>query len=140
MKEVFRQIVSTALALMVLLSTMSFSLDMDYCGDHLVDYSIFDSVDDCMMKAESSKSSSECGIMAMDMDCCSDVEVSFEGQDNLKVSFDHNYFDQKIFIASFTYTYINLFEGTESEKVPFVDYPPPFIKRDVQVLHQSFLI
>lgn len=140
MKEVFRQIVSTALALMVLLSTMSFSLDMHYCGDHLVDYSIFDSVDDCMMKAESSKSSSECAIMAMDMDCCSDVEVSFEGQDDLKVSFDHNYFDQKIFIAAFAYTYINLFEGTESEKVPFVDYPPPFIKRDVQVLHQSFLI
>ena len=86
MKETLRKIASILMALVVLFSTASFTVDMHYCGDHLVDFSLFDKVDTCLMKAGMSKSSSECAVM--DMDCCSDVEVAIEGQDDLKVSFD----------------------------------------------------
>lgn len=140
MKEAFRQIVSVALALLVLFSTMSFSVDMHYCGDHLVDFSIFDNVDNCMMEAEMSESRSNCAAMVMDMDCCSDVEVCFEGQDNLKISFDQITFDQQVFITAFVYSYINLFEGFDENVVLFKDYSPPPLIQDVQILNQTFLI
>jgi len=140
MKEAFRKIASLSMALIVLFSTMSFSVDIHYCGDHLVDFSIFDSVNTCMMKAEMSKSSSECEVADMEMDCCSDVEVVIEGQDDLKISIDQLSFDQQIFVASFIYSYINLFEGFDENVVPFKDYSPPPLIRDVQILDQTFLI
>ncbi len=128
------------MALVVLFSTISFSVDMHYCGDHLVDFSISDSVNTCMMKAEMSKSTSDCEVPDMEMDCCSDVEVVIEGQEELKVSFDQLSFDQQLFVTSFIYSYLNLFEGFDENVVPFKDYSPPPLIRDVQILDQTFLI
>jgi hypothetical protein len=140
MKELLRKIVSMAMALLVLFSTMSFSVDMHYCGDDLVDFSFSDKVDTCMMKADISKSSSECAVMDVKMDCCSDVEVVIEGQDDLKISFDQLTFDQQLFVASFVYTYIDLFEGFDENRIPFKDKSPPPLIRDIQILDQTFLI
>jgi len=128
------------MALIVLFSTMSFSVDMHYCGDHLVDFSIFDSVDTCIMKAEMSKSSSECSVMEMEMDCCTNVEVVLEGHDDLKISFDQLTFDQQVFVASFIYAYITKFEGLDENIVTFKEYSPPPLIRDIQILDQTFLI
>ena len=132
------------MALLVLFSTMSFSLDIHYCGDHLVDFSLFDTADTCMMKAEMSKSSNECAAMVMDtdmeMDCCSDVEIVIEGQDDVKIAFDQFTFEQQVFITSFAFAYISLFEGIDSNVIPFKDYAPPPLIRDIHILDQSFLI
>lgn len=130
------------MALIVLLSTMSFSVDMHFCGDHLVDFSISDKVDNCLMKAEKSETSSSCEIMEMvnEMNCCSDVEVTIEGQDDLKISFDRFTFDQQQFVYSFTYSLITLFQGKDDNIIPFKDYVPPPLLRDVQILDQTFLI
>ncbi len=128
------------MALIVLFSTMSFTVGMHYCGDHLVDFSMFDKVDSCMMKAEILKTSGSCEIMEMDMNCCSDIEVILEGQDNLKISFDNYTVNQQLFIASFVYSYINLFKGIEENIIPFKEYSPPLLIRDIQILDQTFLI
>ncbi|MFS4416030.1 HYC_CC_PP family protein [Maribacter sp. 2307ULW6-5] len=140
MKEALRKITSIAMALIVLFSTMSFSVDMHYCGDHLVDFSLYDKVDTCMMKAEMTKTSGSCEVMEMEMDCCTDVKVVVEGQDDLKISFDQLTFDQQVFVASFVYSYISRFEGFNKDVVPFKDYAPPPLIRDVQILDQTFLI
>lgn len=140
MKDLFHKISALALSAIVLLSTMSFTVDMHYCGDHLVDFSFSDSAASCMMKAEMSKSSAGCADMDMKMDCCTDVQIVLEGQDDLKVSFDQLTFDQQLFVASFIYTYINLFEGYDDTIIPFKEYSPPPLIRDVQLLHQTFLI
>jgi len=140
MKEALRKIASLTMALIVLFSTMSFSVDMHYCGDHLVDFSFSQETDTCLMKAEMTQSSTACNVMEMEMNCCSDVEVVFEGQEELKISFDQLSFDQQLFVASFVYSYINLFEGIEENIVPFKDYAPPPLIRDVQILDQTFLI
>ncbi len=93
-----------------------------------------------MMKADISKSSSECAVMDVEMDCCSDVEVVVEGQDDLEISFDQLTFDQQLFVASFVYTYIDLFEGFDENRTPFKDKSPPPLIRDIQILDQTFLI
>lgn len=126
------------MALIVLFSTMSFSVDMHYCGEHLVDFSLFENVDTCLMKAEMSKSSSECDVI--EMDCCTDVEVVQEGQDDLKISFDKLTFEQQTFVATFFNSYINLYEGPEEKIIPFGGHPPPLLVKDIQVLYETFLI
>jgi hypothetical protein len=92
------------------------------------------------MKTVMPDSSSVCEMMVKKMDCCTDVKIVIEGQDDLKNTFSKLTFEQQVFVASFTYSYLSLFEETTSIEVPFVDYPPPSVKRDVQVLHQTFLI
>ena len=139
MKKVFHKILSVLMAFVVLLTTMSFTVDMHYCGDSLVDFSIFTEAESCGM--EKAQPTESCDNPSMtEKDCCTDQQIVKEGKDDLKISFDTLSFEQQTFIAAFTYSYINLFEGTESEEVPFEDYPRPFVKRDVQVLHQTFLI
>ena len=130
---------SISMAFVVLFSTMSFTIDMHYCGGTMVDFSFFHNVDTCGMEKAQLVSSCENPEMKK-KSCCSDEQLIIEGQDDLKDSLMSLTLEQQVFVASFTYSYICLFEGTESKEVPFLDYPPPFVKQDVQVLHQTFLI
>jgi hypothetical protein len=63
-----------------------------------------------------------------------------EGQDDFKVSFDQLTVGQQLFITSFAYAYISLFEETENRSPKDWGYAPPPLIRDVQVLYQTFLI
>ncbi|WP_430466794.1 HYC_CC_PP family protein [Winogradskyella ouciana] len=137
MKKVCHKILSFTLALVVMFSTMSFTFNMHYCGGTLVETALFEQVKGCGMDM-SNPSVESCSIAKKD--CCDNKQEVVDGQDELQISFDTLSFEQQMFITAFTYSYINLFEGTESKEVPFEDYPRPFVKRDVQVLHQTFLI
>ena len=139
MKQFIHKSIAICMAFVVLMTTMSFTIDMHYCGDTMVDYSFFHNVDTCGMEKAELASSCENPEMKK-KSCCSDEQLIVEGQDDLKDTFHTLTFEQHIFVASFAYSYINLFEGTVSKEVPIVDYLPPFVKRDVQVLHQIFLI
>ena len=139
MKQLIHKSMALFMAIVVLMTTMSFTVDMHYCGDTLVDFSFIQSAKTCgMEKVQANKGCKK--PMLSEKSCCSDEQMVKQGQDDLKTSFDALSFEQQTFIAAFTYSYINLFEGTESEEVPFEDYPRPFVKRDVQVLHQTFII
>lgn len=140
MKEVFAKISSLLMALLVLLSTLSFSVDMHFCGDHLVDFSLFEEVEGCGMKAKPAIASSLCETVEMDMDCCSDVEFVVEGQQDLKLSFDQLSFEQQVFLTSFVYSSVSLYKSAAENVVHFKDYAPPPLIRDVQILDQTFLI
>lgn len=140
MKEILHKSISISMALLVLFSTLSFSVDMHSCGDYLVDFSVFGKADTCLMKTEKTNTSSPCDLMEMELGCCSDEKLVIEGQDDLKISFDLLTFDQQLFVISFAFYYINLFEGSDDNIVPFEDYNPPPLIRDVLVLNQIFLI
>ncbi len=138
MKKVFNKISSFFLALIVLLSTVSFTVDSHYCGGIWVDSSLFGHVETCGMEVEGQSQLSECDISIID--CCSDEEVIVEGQDALKTSFDRLAKDQQAFVATFFYTYINLFEDLDNNIIPFRDYEPPFLIQDIQKLHETYII
>ena len=73
--------------------------------------------------------------------CCKDEVDMLKGQDELLVkTFDDLDLDQQVFLASFAYSYINLFEGLPQFIVPHKDYSPPNLVADIQVLDQVFLI
>ncbi|BAO54187.1 hypothetical protein NMS_0178 [Nonlabens marinus S1-08] len=72
--------------------------------------------------------------------CCSDKQLVKESTDDLKVSWDQLAPVQQFFLSSFAYSYSNLLNSTGTSTNPFADYSPPFLRQDVQVLHQTFLI
>ncbi|MBC7000611.1 hypothetical protein, partial [Cytophaga sp. FL35] len=118
MKKVFHKILSVLMAFVVMLTTMSYTVDMHYCGDSLVDFSLFTKAEGCgMEKAQPAKS---CENPSMtEKSCCTDQQIVKEGQDDLKTSFNKLTFEQQTFVATFFYTYINLFEGLDENIVPF---------------------
>jgi hypothetical protein len=128
------------MALLLLFSTLSFSMDMHYCGDHLVDFSLFDKAESCGMMTVADEAPGDCAVIKSGMDCCTDVQILVEGQDDFKVSFDQLTDGQQLLISAFVYSYINLFEGVDDTSPKDWEYSPPPLIRDVQVLHQTFLI
>ena len=135
-KQFLHKSFSVLLALLVLFSTVSFTIEKHYCGDVLVDVSVFTEAEKCDM-----------GISEMAKEtitkktCCKDEVKLVKGQDELKVStFDDLNLQQQLFITTFAYSFINLFEGLETQIIPHKDYSPPNLVADIQVLDQVFII
>ena len=138
MKKGFYKISSFIMALLVLFSTFSFAIENHYCGDVLVDSSLFGKVESCGVKIQQASNLEECNLTQKD--CCIDEIVSMDGQDELKISFEEINKEQQLLVVSFIYSYIKLYEGTDSKILPFKNYLPPSLIRDVQTLDQTFLI
>lgn len=72
--------------------------------------------------------------------CCTNEKVAVEGQDELKVNFDSLDFEQQTFLASFTYSYLNIFESLPRQVISHKNYSPPLLVSDIQLLDSVFLI
>ena len=138
MKPVFKKISAILMAFVVLFSTMSFSISEHYCGERLVNSAFFSKAESCGMEMQKPLPTNNCNIEKKD--CCNDVVQQFEGQTNLKTDLSNLSFNQHVFLTSFFYTYINLFEGLEDNIIPFKNYIPPFIVKNIQTLDEVFLI
>ena len=124
------------MALLVLCSTVSFTVEKHFCGDVLVDVSVFTEAEKCAME----DFEKELELITKKA-CCKDIIDVFEGQDELIVkSFDDFELDNQIFITSYIYSYINLFEGLPQKVIPFKEYSPPNLIEDIIILDQVFLI
>ena len=128
---------SLSMAFVVLFSTLSFTVDMHYCGDSLMDIAFFHKAETCGMDMEKPASES-CSITKKN--CCNDEQVVVAGQDELQLTFNKISFEQQVFITSFVYSYINLFEAVEKKAASFEDYKPPLIIRQIFKLDETYLI
>ena len=137
MKQIFHKISSFLMAIVVLFSTMSFTVDMHYCGDNLVETAIFHKAKGCGMEME--KPSTE-GCSITKKNCCDDKQLAIEGQDELQLQVDNITFEQHLFIASFVYTYINFFEGLENNVSSYEEYKPPLVIRRIYKIDETYLI
>jgi len=143
MKQFFVKIAAVTMAFVVLFSTMSFSISKHYCGDYLVDSALFSKAESCGMDSDNYREQNtlpnrDCNLTKSN--CCEDVVKLIEGQNELKTNVSALNFEQQVFIASFVYSYINLFEGIETNIIPFRYYTPPLLVKDIQVLDEVFLI
>ncbi len=136
MKQVFQKIASSLMAFLVLVSTFSFTVDKHYCGSLLVDQAIFAKAASCGMDMHASSDK----MMMDEENCCSNQNITVDGQDQLKLSFFSLDFDQQVFFTAFTFSYINLFEGLPQQVIPFKYYTPPLLVKDLPVLNDTFLI
>ena len=136
LKQVLYKLFSTTLALLVLFSTVSFTVKKHYCGDVLVDSAVFTEVQKCNMgtsEVDRSKITKK--------SCCKDELEVVKGQDHLNQSkFEDLSFDQLLFVASFVYSYSNFFESLPKRIIPHKDYSPPNLTEEILLLDQVFLI
>lgn len=133
MKQYFSKIASFFLALMVLFSTFSFTVEKHYCGESLMDVSFIGDVDTCGMEMEKRS--------AKKKNCCKDEVHYMEGQDELQqIQSDDFDFLKEQFLVSFYISYTDLFVENKSNRTYFKNFYLPDIPIDYQVLYQSFLI
>lgn len=128
---------SLLMAFVVLFSTLSFTIDMHYCGDTLVETAIFHKAKGCGMEMES-PSKKDCSITKKN--CCSDKQLLVDGQDELQLTVDKISFEKHLFITSFIYAYVNLFENIEESVTSYRDYLPPPTIRQIYKLDETYLI
>ena len=138
MKVMIHKIVALLMAIFMLVSTVSWTVEKHFCLGSLVDIAFFHEAETCGMEMPLLNE----GVV-LDKDsnnCCSDEIVSVQGQDELSISQYDLSFGQPYFLAALTCYYINLFQSREQHFVPHADYPPPILVRDIQILDQVFLI
>ncbi|MGZ0017730.1 HYC_CC_PP family protein [Yeosuana sp. AK3] len=133
-----QKIMAFLMALVVLFSTMSFTIDRHYCGNTLVDTAVFNKAKGCGMEMQVSTINSECSTVKKS--CCTEEQITVQGQDELQLTFYNLTFEKQLIVASFTYAYLNLFEGLPQQVIPYKNYTPPLIVKDIPVLNDTFLI
>ncbi|GAA4272675.1 hypothetical protein U6A24_07970 [Aquimarina gracilis] len=138
MKEIFQKISAILMSAIILLSTISFTVDAHYCGDDLVDLAFYKEAKSCGM--EQIKSTKDCGDKVEKKSCCTDKQIVLEGQDDLKDNTIKLSFEQQVFIISYAYSYHNLFQNLDASITSFIGHPPPLLDKDYQVLYETFLI
>lgn len=135
-KDIFHKAFSVSLALLVLASTMSFTIEKHFCGDILVETAVFSEITGCdmdMSQLQTTKNDKNT--------CCKNEVETVKGQDNLKItSINDLKFHQQLFLVSYVYSVVNLFEGLPDQIIPHKNYSPPKLVADIQVLDQVFII
>jgi len=138
MKKILTKISVCILALIVLLSSMSFTVEKHYCGETLVDVSYFGGAESCCAKAMKKMDHEE--EEPKKKGCCSNEFELIESPTFDKERITSFTPEEVQFFAFYVYSYINLFQEVELEKEFYKDFSPPDIVRDIQILHETFLI
>lgn len=124
------------MTLLILLSSVTFTVTKRYCNDDLVDITVFSKFEDCC--DEETKNTT---TKTNDKKCCIDKIEIIEGQQIVKnSSFDDLDSHEQLTLFTFVYSYVNLFEGLPQHIIPHKEYAPPILIVDKQTLEQVFLI
>ncbi len=126
------------MSLVVMFSTMSFTIDMHYCGNTLVETAIFHKAKGCGMEMEIPAANSDCSLVKKG--CCSEKQIVVKGQEELQLTFDKLTFEKQLFVASLVYSYVSLFETDAEATNSFLEYPPPIIVKKLYKLDETYLI
>lgn len=138
MKKIFHKISSFLMALVVLVSTTSFTINEHFCGDELMDLSFFSSAKSCGMEVNETFNLPNCNIDKKG--CCTDEYINVQGQDEVQLSFNELTLNQQVFVASFVSFYINSLTEFKEKEITFNKYPPPLIVKNIYKLDEVYLI
>jgi len=131
----FRQWISVGMAVLVLISTLSVSIEKHYCGDNLIDISIFADAQQC------DSETSDTGGKLMAQSCCKNEVDFLEGQDELNLEKTKIlYAGQKAFVLSPASVFGGLHDQKSQSDTRFKRYTPPISVQDIQVLNEVFLL
>tara|TARA_R110000868_G_scaffold213709_2_gene463830 strand:+ start:19404 stop:19814 length:411 start_codon:yes stop_codon:yes gene_type:complete len=136
MKQVFHKLATLIMVFVVLYSTMSFTVDMHYCGDMLINTAIFHKAKPCGMDIEDTVSCHS----DIKNNCCSKKQINAQCQDGLNIYIDKFTFQQQQFVASFVLAYINLFEGFDESATLYKSYKPFLVIKQIYKLDETYLI
>ncbi|MDN3492864.1 HYC_CC_PP family protein [Winogradskyella bathintestinalis] len=127
---------SISLSFLVLLSTLSLTIEKHFCGDTLIDVAIFTETEKC------SEDVIEIDQVSITKNsCCKDEIDIIEGLSEMTItSFEDLDVIQQHVLFTFAYSYSNLFENLPNIGNSDKDYSPPILVKDIQVLDETYLI
>ncbi|MBD3626524.1 hypothetical protein [Cyclobacterium sp.] len=135
--KAFQKIATLFLSLIVLLSSMSFTLNRHLCMGEIEKVSLFKEVKACKMHA---KSCHDDKSESSKKDCCENEQLIVQGQDELtKASIFKQPQPEMSAVLYLLVAYFTV-NTVQPDVVPHQHYAPPLIRQDIPVLIQSFLI
>ncbi len=141
MKQFFYKILSFSLALIVLLSSFSFTVNKHICGGKVSSVSLFVNADNCgmdMLVCKNENSKKQTSIKKES--CCKDVSELIQGNDNNQQAQQfHLNIPQMEFLTAYVYTFIAKFQETTTVS-SIIMYKPPLVYKNIQTLFQVFRI
>jgi hypothetical protein len=129
MKSTVARFFSFAMSLLVLASTLSWTVEKHLCMGHVVSVALFAEAEGCGM--------------AMDADnhCCDNERFTVQGQDDLKQSVFEYTVPSLVYPMPLMVSMVTVPPIIElRESVALYLYHPPPLPEDIHLLHQVFLI
>lgn len=135
MKEMIKNIGAVLMAIVVLFSTMSFTIHNKYCNDELIDTALYLNSDSC----ESDEAKEDC---LLSDECCSQEKIVVFGQNELQSnSATFSVLKKYFFVTDLTEFYLCTFKRIYHNKdILKQEYSPPILIVDTQSIHQVFVI
>ncbi len=138
--KLLKTILSVSLALMVLISSSSFVVNMHFCGGQVQSISFIEDADPCPMEVQLPPCHKNIAIKKSG--CCEDKHLSFEGKDfNSQIK---DFSTQTSQVANWVSAQPVIMDVIQiNESLVFsnhIPYKPPIVQRDIPVLIHSFLI
>lgn len=135
-KTTLHQSIAIALALMVVVSTVSWTVEKHLCMGKVVAISLFTTAQDCGAKdAYTAKSSYK-----IQNSCCAEESFTLQGQDTLTPSWNDLDLELQYVLVAFAHVYLNRSVPLKVLPAPHEKYSPPILIEDIPLLDQVFLI
>ncbi len=143
------------MAVLMLFSTVGFSMDIHYCGGEIDNVAFYSKADECkMMKKGTENKLPSChqtkektchtnsnGQSFSKKSCCDNQTITLQSLTDSEISNSFEIANVDLtFVTVFILSNFNLFDVDNNQSIEFFDYSPPLLKQDVTVLHQVFLI
>jgi len=137
MKKVSLKIVSILMAFVVIFTTLSFTVDMHFCGDTLVETAVFQKVKGCGMELQKS-SKDDCVVKSNN--CCNDKQLTIDGQQELQISVNAFSFEQPLYVTSIPNTENEFSEVIDKNLLLYKGYFPELVTRQLYKIAETYLI
>lgn len=139
MLQVLHKILAVIIALTVLLSTMSFTVEKHVCMGEVTEVAFFDEVEGCGMEESLCETPQNDVEQVSRSQCCDDIQQLIPGNDNEQQPLQGLEIAKLKYIVTYLYTFVKDLEDGKQELV-IQDISPPLVDKDIQVLYQTFLI
>lgn len=125
------------MAVVVLFTTTSFTIDMHFCGNKRVDTAFFKKAKTCGMEMQAATTN---GCSIKKDNCCSEKQVIAEGQDNLTPSTNSIIPVQKLILSNVVYHVAKIGFLPTIKSVSFIEARPPPLITPLYKQYEQYLI
>jgi hypothetical protein len=134
MKQLTTKIGAVLMTLIVLLSTMSFTINQRYCDGDLVDTTLFLKSDSCKIVVKSDC----CEITE---ECCDHEQIIIDGQKELpsRIVVETPIVNQ-YFVINSVKLHLEKYDFQSENRIFYKKYIPPSLVFNKQIVHQVFII
>lgn len=138
-----KKVLSIFLSFLLLFSNLGFSMNTHFCGGEPIEKSVSLGTEmlSCGMESEDSSCGNSGSLQNSfnAVPCCKDINVFLQVDDELRLKWSNSSFQNLNLVAVLpSYNFIAISKA--KIEFAFIKYTPPLIKKNIQVLFQSFLI